>query len=338
MDLEHRKRIPTKVRRIIQTDDSPVSDCKKPLSREAGWLGAEAGGTLPSNKKGKQIIHDQLQWVYETDSSDDSILFARPVFPRREHNTVTKTVKKGNNEITQIAAAKRIRKLPKKKDLEKTPIQFQCCHCASCVCKRKTTLAIGIGENSEEAKELEIIEELKTAVLNSERHNSIMERLERKLRAVRVRMWRTRLGINSLSSQNESDSDQGLITYDDVNIGVIKRRDIQNVDGFNQKTLTQMYAQGEEGGCGTEPPTIGNVQHHREELSVSNQREETFCCMEETSVGTLFGDNLEDDTTCVRYDNGTGPLWLAYRWSPYVNRGLEDLCQLITDFDGTKEK
>jgi hypothetical protein len=52
----------------------------------------------------------------------------------------------------------------------------------------------------------------------------------------------------------------------------------------------------------------------------------------------LFGDNLEDDTTCVRYDNGTGPLWLAYRWSPYVNRGLEDLCQLITDFDGTKGK
>ena len=51
MDLEPRKRIATKVRRIIKTDDSPVSDNTKQLCGEVGGLGKAAGGTVPLKKR-----------------------------------------------------------------------------------------------------------------------------------------------------------------------------------------------------------------------------------------------------------------------------------------------
>jgi hypothetical protein len=106
---------------------------------------------------------------------------------------------------------------------------------------------------------------------------------------------------------------------------VIKRKDRQNVDGFNQNTLTQMYTNKENEKVDGQLPaelTKGALQQ-----GITNGNDD------ESSVGTLFGDESCDDIRVIRYENGNGPLWQACRQSPYVSQGLDDLCELIADFD-----
>ena len=166
-------------------------------------------------------------------------------------------------------------------------------------------------------------------MLNSDRLNTRLERLERRIREVRVNIWKKRLVDHSRKSSDDSDTDSfssGQITYDDVNIGLIKKGAKQNWDWLNQTTRKQMYEAEEK--C-----------HHfdteeKEKINTTDHTDETKGCDDKMSTGTLFRDNSQDDNCCVRYDNGTGPLWTAYRWSPYVSAGLEELCQLIADVDG----
>ena len=277
---------------------------------------------------------EQLRWVYETDTSDDSILLARPVFKKKKKvdvsTCVSQQVRADVTPCCETAKTKGSRNNSTTMSVKGGKPVLTCCFCAACICHSRKHPTNALGVASDETTELEIISELKRAVLNSELHNSMLESLERNIRAVRVRQWKNKQLGNMAVSPVHSDTGSYTVSYDDVNIGLIKRRDKQNVDGFNQTTLTQMYAQEDDRIIGSQVRTTCDP--------TEGQEEETDGDNNDMSLGTLFGDKPYDDTEGIRYENGTGPLWQEYRKSPYANKGLEDLCQLFADFDSTQNE
>ena len=250
------------------------------------------------------ISEDQLKWVYETDSSDDSILLAGPVFKK-------KTKKKDQGHL--------------KEDSNDKPQCWNCSFCASCLCHKRAKQEGNQYEKDDEEIELEMIAELQRAVQNSELHNNKVERLERKVRAVRVRRWKLRQVSKMINEQQESDANSSDISYDDIDIGLIKKRDQNNVDGYNQTTLTQMFSQEE---------VVDTEKGNQNICAGEGQVEKRKSDNDSLSSGTLFEDYSDDVQDCERYDNGAGPLWGACRWSPYTSDGLDDLCKLIAKAEG----
>ena len=153
----------------------------------------------------------------------------------------------------------------------------------------------------------------------------MVERLNRDIRAVRIRRWRTNREKELLYQERENDMFDSEISYDDINIGDIKRRDANNVDGFNQKTLTQIFAPDIQ-VISSVDVIAGGTEDKASEL----QDDAT----DNDSDGTLFLDYSIGEGVCKRYDNGTGPLWKAQKWSPYVNHDLDELCEMWDNEDG----
>jgi hypothetical protein len=257
----------------------------------------------------EQVTGRGLMWVYDSDTSNDSILLAGPVFKKRPKENIAPVISK-RNKMNRATG--------------NTEPKVPCPRCDHCVCCRNKTTAEEESPLGDDEVELEILAELRWAVQNSEVHNNMVESLQRKIRAVRIRRWRVREDAVKKRDWEHEEEEKGQTEYDDVNIGDIKRRDRNNVDGFNQSTLTQMYSQ---------LVTADGVVDGSTKDQQENEPHETDEDHSQDSDGTLFVDYSCNIPECQRYENGTGPLWQAHRFSPYDNPGLDDLCRLWADLE-----
>jgi hypothetical protein len=107
---------------------------------------------------------DQLRWVYETDTSDDSLLLASPVFKKRTHEKTNKSIDKKQKQKKETRVEKASNKRKAKSGLETEKATSKWCFCDNCSCKWKKeapNASNDFSQNNDEEKEKLILEELK---------------------------------------------------------------------------------------------------------------------------------------------------------------------------------